>query len=93
MATASGHEALSLFLLEHGADPNAADAYGWTALHHAVPEGWAAISGFLFRPFHDPVRRPNMPQLVEALLVAGSESERSGHEALLAPGDVYVSGE
>ena len=72
MATASGHEALSLFLLERGADPNAADAYGWTALHHAVPEGWAAMSGFLFRPFHDPVRRPNMPQLVEALLSRGA---------------------
>ena len=72
MATASGHEALSLFLLERGADPNAADAYGWTALHHAVPEGWAAMSGFLFRPFHDPVRRPNMPKLVEALLSRGA---------------------
>ena len=76
MATASGHEALALFLLENGADPNAADALGWTALHHAVPEGLAAISGFLFRPFHDPIRRSNMPELVDALLSRGAEPNR-----------------
>jgi ankyrin repeat protein len=72
MAAASGHEAVALLLLEHGADPRAADLYGWTAVHHAIPEGWNAMSGFLFRPFHDPIRRPNMPALVDALLARGA---------------------
>ena len=72
MAAASGHEALALFLLESGADPNGKDAYGWTALHHAVPEGWAAIDSFFYRPFHDQFRLPDMPNLVEALLARGA---------------------
>jgi ankyrin repeat protein len=72
MATASGHEAVALLLLEHGADPKTADAWGWTALHHAIPEGWNAMSGFLFRPFHDPIRRPDMPALIDALLARGA---------------------
>jgi ankyrin repeat protein len=72
MAVASGHEPLALFLLENGADPNAVDAYGWTALHYAVPEGWAGIDGFFYRPFHDPVRLPDMPKLASALLARGA---------------------
>jgi ankyrin repeat protein len=72
MATASGHEELALFLLDKGADPNAADPYGWTPLHHAIPRGWADISGALFRPFHDRIRRPDLPQLVDALLARGA---------------------
>ena len=70
VATASGREALALFLLENGADPNAADAYGRTALHYAVPRGWAAIDSFFYRPFH--VRPPDMPELVKALLSHGA---------------------
>lgn len=73
MAAASGHEAVALLLLEHGADAKVTDAWGWTALHHAIPEGWNAMSGFLFRPFHDPIRRPNMPALVDALLARGAD--------------------
>jgi ankyrin repeat protein len=38
VATHSGHTAVAMFLLEKGADPNAADA-GYTALHAAVLRG------------------------------------------------------
>jgi ankyrin repeat protein len=72
VATASGHEALALFLLENGANPNGIDAYGRTALHYAVPEGWAAIDSFFYRPFHDEIRLPNMPNVVRALLSRGA---------------------
>ncbi len=74
MATANGHQELALFLLDKGADPNSTDAYGWTALHHAVPEGWVAIGQTLTGGHHKPrpERRPNMPELVEALLSHGA---------------------
>src|ERR1700758_110438 len=72
VATQSGHEALALFLLEKGADPNAADAYGITALHYSLLKGLARVSGV--RPISgaDYVYRPNMPELVKALLAHGA---------------------
>ena len=71
-ASANAHEALSIFLLEKGADPNAADSYGATALHYALLKGISSmdnvpstvVAAFLFRP--------NMKQLVEALLARGA---------------------
>ncbi len=72
LAAASGHEQMALYLLEHGADPNAADAFGWTALHYTVPDGWAAINAFFYRPFHDAFRLPEMPDLAHALLAKGA---------------------
>jgi uncharacterized protein len=72
VATHSGHEALALFLLEKGADANAADAYGITALHYSLLKGLARMSGV--RPISgaDYVYRPNMPELVKALLAHGA---------------------
>jgi len=72
VATHSGHEALALFLLEKGADPNAADAYGVTALHYTVLKGLARVSGV--RPISGAgyLYRPNMPELVKALLAHGA---------------------
>jgi len=60
MASASGHEALSLFLLEHGANPNAWDG-GAAPLHYAVMEGVSY--------FH---HRDAMAELVKALLAHGA---------------------
>lgn len=67
VASASGHEDVAVLLLEKGADPNAADDYGLTALHYAVPEGISA--------FGAPTRffLPNRPNLVKALLARGAD--------------------
>jgi uncharacterized protein len=72
VATHSGQEALALFLLEKGADPNATDAYGITALHYAMLKGLARVSGV--RPISGAgyLYRPNMPELVKALLAHGA---------------------
>jgi ankyrin repeat protein len=72
IAAASGHEAMALFLLENGANPNGIDAYGRTALHYAIPEGWAGIDSFFYRPFHHETKLPNLPNLVTALLARGA---------------------
>ena len=56
MATASGNEALSIFLLEKGADPNAWDGKA-APLHYAVMKGKF---------------RPSMTELVKALLAHGA---------------------
>ena len=69
MAAASNHEALATYLLDKGADPNAADGFGFTAMHHALREGIRAIN--MSRPsMHSDPRwmPPNMPGLVKALL-------------------------
>jgi ankyrin repeat protein len=72
LAVASGRENVALFLLEKGANPNAVDAYGLSALHYALPKGLAAIDSVsvVFRP-HEEVP-PNMPGLVKALLARGA---------------------
>ncbi len=61
MAAASGHEALSIFLVENGADPDTTDS-GAAPLHYAVMEG---ISYMHFRPA--------MPELVKTLLAHGAD--------------------
>ncbi|MCH8268645.1 MAG: ankyrin repeat domain-containing protein [Acidobacteria bacterium] len=74
VATASGHEKLALFLLEQGADPNATDVFGITALHYTLHEGLFAISGARRRPTDRfGWLRPNMPELMKALLAKGAD--------------------
>ena len=72
VASASGHEALSIFLLEHGADPNAADENGFTALHFAVMKGLALITRVRIAKYAPYLVRPNMIELVKALLAHGA---------------------
>jgi uncharacterized protein len=81
VASANSHEALAVFLLEKGADPNVADSYGDTALHYAVLKGLARIIGSRNAALEkDPddhaivsyMYRPNMLELVKALLAHGA---------------------
>jgi ankyrin repeat protein len=74
LATASGHEDLGLFLLENGANPNAADGTGATALHHAMLKGMALIGAVSTRlAVNNYVFRPNMVKLINALLARGAD--------------------
>ena len=73
-ATSRGHEELSLILLGKGADPNAADGDGITALHYALLEGLAAIgSAAEHLATNNHLYRPNMRELVKALLARGAD--------------------
>lgn len=70
IAAASGHERLAMFLLERGADPNATDAFGVTALHYAVRRGILELTGFEF--YAERLPPPNMHELAQALLARGA---------------------
>ena len=74
VATASGHEKLATFLLEQGADPNATDGFGISPLHYALHEGLLTLMGA--KPSSTDSfgwERPNMPELVKALLAHGAD--------------------
>ena len=72
VASASGHEALSIFLLEKGAEPNSPNSHGVTPLHFAVPQGLSTFDGLKYDDFYR-VLPPNMPELVKALLAHGAD--------------------
>lgn len=72
VASASGQEALAIFFLEKGADPNAVDGFGMTALHYAMGKGVAALLGIRFDPSYRK-QPPNMPELAKALLARGAD--------------------
>jgi len=72
VASASGHEALAMFFLEKGADPNAVDGFGITALHYAMGKGVAALLGIRFDPSYRK-QPPNQPELAKALLARGAD--------------------
>jgi uncharacterized protein len=75
MASANGHEALSIFLLENGAKPNAATPDGFTALHYAIQKGASHIAAVQLDSIdaRGHMFRPNMMKLVEALLERGAD--------------------
>ena len=53
----SEHEALGIYLLEHGADPNQSDQYGMTPLHYSVEMGKPALLRALLAHGADPNRQ------------------------------------
>jgi ankyrin repeat protein len=72
VASGSGHEALSIFLVEQGANPNSPNYRGVTPLHYAVPQGLTTFDGLKYEGVYRPIP-PNMPKLVAALLVHGAD--------------------
>ena len=73
-AASHGHEELPLFLLAEGANPNAADGNGITALHYSFLKGLASIGSaaeHLAANAH--LYRSNMRELVKALLSRGAD--------------------
>ena len=74
-ASINGQEEAAVLLLENGADPNATDGYGLTALHWALQEG---LTTLVSRPraSNDHLWvHPNMPDLVRALLAHGADPD------------------
>jgi ankyrin repeat protein len=71
LASSNGHQEVALFLLKNGADPDATDGYGLTALHWALQEGIVALFA---RPSSTDRfwNHPNMPELVQSLLAHGA---------------------
>ena len=72
VAAHSGHTALAVFLLDHGADPNAAGA-GYTALHAATLRGDETLAAALLARGAD----PNAPVL------RGSQGRRNSPDYVL----------
>ena len=56
-AALDGDDATVESLLADGADPNAADSYGWRPLHYAVPFGGPGVVTMLLRAGADPNAR------------------------------------
>ena len=84
-ASGSGHEDLAIFLLDKGADPNAVDQYGTTALHYAMMRGILGLNGTRRVNFTLYLFRPNMVNLINALLARGaSPNARSSDDGPLA---------
>lgn len=74
IATAAGHEELALYLLERGANPDIADAYGIAPLHFAVHKGLLIVNNWA--PAGTDKygwERHNMPKVVKALLDHGAK--------------------
>jgi ankyrin repeat protein len=75
LAIHSGREKFAIFLVEQGANPNVVDAHGMTALHYALQQGISDLDGSSHDPRYgalDFLFRPNMTELVQALLEHGA---------------------
>jgi ankyrin repeat protein len=73
VASASGHEKLAIFLLDKGANANAADCNGITALDYTMLRALGQIGGIQVTYAYNPhMRRPDMMDLAKVLLAHGA---------------------
>jgi ankyrin repeat protein len=68
LASASGQETFAIALLDMGANPNAKDEFGATALHYALTKGITMLDQVRFANYVAYLFRPNERALVKALL-------------------------
>ena len=77
-AAAGRHAEIVALLLDHGADPNARQAGGWTALHQAAQNGSAALAEVLLEHAADPAPRNDDG------ITPADVALQSGHSAIVA---------
>jgi ankyrin repeat protein len=68
LASASGREAVGIFLLDKGANPNTRDEAGATALHYTVLKGITSLSEIRFANYVEYLFRPSLQELAKALI-------------------------
>ena len=68
LASASGQQDVGIFLLDNGADPNARDELGATALHYSVTKGITALNQVRYANYVAHIFRPSLTGLVKSLL-------------------------
>jgi ankyrin repeat protein len=73
LAAQNGNEKVALLFLDRGADPNARDGYGLTAMHWGLQQGLSEIFGGGKTLTDKFWVRANSPELVKALLAKGAD--------------------
>lgn len=99
-----GDAAVVTSLLAKGADPNAVDGYGWSALHFAIPLGGSDVVSVLLAARADPnaptvdgltalhlAARQAGPAVVSALLAAGADPNAIAGEEEVAGTPLHVA--
>ena len=73
VASASGNEPAAILLLDKGADAKVTDNDGLTALHYSLMRGLVLFSRIRVPKYPSYLTRPNMLELMKALLVHGAD--------------------
>src|SRR5262245_34304671 len=68
LASASGQTDFAIHVLDKGADPNAKDQHGATAMHYAILKGLTSLNGTSRANYSLYLYRPALKELITALL-------------------------